>query len=117
MPAASPRRSRIGTAELASAARLASDVTASPPRTLPIASPLPRNPASRRHARVATGRGLVLGGAARGVFMAYLDATVVNLAFPALAESFPSVGRSTLLWILDAYFIVFPALVPAGAEE
>jgi EmrB/QacA subfamily drug resistance transporter len=50
-----------------------------------------------------------------GTFVAYLDTTVVNLAFPAIAESFPGTSRATLAWVLDGYLIVFAAfLVPAG---
>src|SRR4051794_27210246 len=47
--------------------------------------------------------------------MAYLDATIVNLAFPSIERSFSDVSRSTLSWVLTAYFVVFAALlVPAG---
>jgi EmrB/QacA subfamily drug resistance transporter len=50
-----------------------------------------------------------------GAFMAQLDLFIVNIAFPAIARSFPGVSASTLSWVLDAYAIVFAAcLVPAG---
>lgn len=60
-------------------------------------------------------RRIVLVISMLGGFMAYLDATIVNLAFPAIGSSFPAVPRSTILWVLDGYFIVGAAfLVPSG---
>jgi EmrB/QacA subfamily drug resistance transporter len=48
-------------------------------------------------------------------FVAFLDATIVNIAFPNLQASFPEVSRSWLSWVLNGYNIVFAALlVPAG---
>ena len=53
--------------------------------------------------------------ASMGVFMAFLDNTVVGIAFPNLLESFPDAGIDGLSWVLNAYAIVFAALlVPAG---
>lgn len=53
--------------------------------------------------------------AASGAFLAFLDATIVNIAFPALSASFAEASRSELSWVLDAYFVVIAALlVPAG---
>jgi NTE family protein len=47
--------------------------------------------------------------------MAFVDATIVNIAFPDIAESFPDTSISSLTWILNAYNIVFAAfLVAAG---
>src|SRR5215510_35536 len=49
------------------------------------------------------------------VFMSFLDVTIVNIAFPDIADSFPDSSLSSLSWILNAYTIVFAAaLVPAG---
>lgn len=57
----------------------------------------------------------VLGVAAAGVFVVFLDATVVNIAFPALSADFPGVTRAGLSWVLNAYAVVFGALlVTAG---
>ena len=57
----------------------------------------------------------ILAIAALGVFMAFVDATIVNIAFPDIGRSFPSVDISGLSWILNAYNIVFAAfLVAAG---
>ena len=49
------------------------------------------------------------------VFMAFLDVTIVNVAFPSMAADFPEASLSELSWVLNAYNIVFAAaLVPAG---
>jgi EmrB/QacA subfamily drug resistance transporter len=53
--------------------------------------------------------------ASLGVFVAFVDATIVNIAFPDIERSFPDVGISSLSWVLNAYNIVFAAfLVAAG---
>jgi EmrB/QacA subfamily drug resistance transporter len=50
-----------------------------------------------------------------GLFMASLDLFIVNIAFPDLARSFDGASLPSLSWILNAYAIVFAALlVPAG---
>lgn len=46
-----------------------------------------------------------------GSFMAFLDAPVVSVAFPAIKDSFSSTPSTTLAWVLDAYFIAFAALL------
>src|SRR5579875_2621162 len=47
--------------------------------------------------------------------MSFLDATIVNIAFPSIRHSFAGVGVGDLSWVLNAYNIVFAALlVPAG---
>ncbi len=57
----------------------------------------------------------VLAVSSLGVFMAFVDATIVNIAFPDIGRSFPASGISTLSWVLNAYNIVFAAfLVAAG---
>jgi NTE family protein len=57
----------------------------------------------------------VLVVSAAGAFLAFLDATIVNIAFPDIRLSFPDVSLSGLAWVLSAYNIVFAALlVPAG---
>jgi EmrB/QacA subfamily drug resistance transporter len=49
------------------------------------------------------------------VFMGFLDVTIVNIAFPDIEASFPDTSLAGLSWILNAYNIVFAALlVPAG---
>jgi EmrB/QacA subfamily drug resistance transporter len=64
-------------------------------------------PAARRRA--------VFAVTALGAFMASLDLSIVNVAFPALARSFASASRGELAWVITAYAIVFAALlVTAG---
>lgn len=49
------------------------------------------------------------------VFMGFLDTTIVNIAFPAIERSFRQVDRAELSWVLNAYNVLFAALlVPAG---
>jgi EmrB/QacA subfamily drug resistance transporter len=49
------------------------------------------------------------------VFMSFLDVTIVNVAFPDLERDFSEASRADLSWVLNAYNIVFAALlVPAG---
>ena len=49
------------------------------------------------------------------VFMSFLDVTIVNIAFPDIRASFGDTSLAGLSWILNAYNIVFAALiVPAG---
>jgi EmrB/QacA subfamily drug resistance transporter len=52
---------------------------------------------------------------AAGAFMASLDLFVVNVAYPDLQRAFGQVDDATLSWVLNAYAIVFAALlVPLG---
>lgn len=49
------------------------------------------------------------------VFAVFLDTTVLFVAFPDITASFPDVQPSQLSWVLNAYTIVFAALlVPFG---
>jgi len=49
------------------------------------------------------------------VFMALLDVTIVNIAFPSIRRTFAGAPLSDLSWILNAYNVMFAAaLVPAG---
>jgi EmrB/QacA subfamily drug resistance transporter len=49
------------------------------------------------------------------VFMSFLDVTIVNIAFPSIEATFDEASRADLSWVLNAYNIVFAALlVPAG---
>src|SRR3954453_17890939 len=50
-----------------------------------------------------------------GVFVASLDLFIVNIAFPDIQRDFDGASLASLSWILNAYAIVFAALlVPAG---
>ncbi|WP_082129629.1 MFS transporter [Mycobacterium haemophilum] len=94
---------------------------APPPIQTPVVDP---EPGSRRRPRHRTGAPLrrrrqssptaVLLVAAFGAFLAFLDSTIVNVAFPDIQRYFHS-GISNLSWVLNAYNIVFAAfLVAAG---
>ncbi|MDQ0489551.1 DHA2 family efflux MFS transporter permease subunit [Streptomyces cellulosae] len=59
------------------------------------------------------GKTLLLTSAA--TFMAFLDTTIVNVAFPALHEDFPKESVTDLTWVVTSYGILFAALLtPAG---
>ncbi|MBO0820053.1 MAG: MFS transporter, partial [Nocardiopsaceae bacterium] len=48
-------------------------------------------------------------------FMAFLDTTVVNIAFPALHASFPGTSLTDLSWVVSGFAVAFAALLsPAG---
>jgi EmrB/QacA subfamily drug resistance transporter len=65
----------------------------------------------RREVRPTT----VVAVASLGMFMAFVDHTVVSVAFPNLLQSFADAGLASLSWVISAYNIVFAAfLVPAG---
>ena len=49
----------------------------------------------------------VLAIVSAGVFMASLDVTIVNIAFPDIAADFAGTSLASLSWILNAYAIVF----------
>ena len=51
----------------------------------------------------------VLLVASFGAFLAFLDATIVNVAFPSIRESFTETTIGELSWVLNAYNIVFAA--------
>jgi EmrB/QacA subfamily drug resistance transporter len=48
---------------------------------------------------------------AMGAFMASLDLSIVNVAFPALERSFPHDPKSTLSWVIIGYGIMFGSLL------
>ena len=52
---------------------------------------------------------------ALAVFLSILDLFIVNIAFPDIQRDFHGTSLASLSWILNAYAIVFAALlVPAG---
>jgi len=58
----------------------------------------------------------VLAVACLGAFLAFLDATVVNVAFPSIRAHFGNASIGALSWVLNAYNIVLAAtLVVFGA--
>jgi MFS family permease len=59
--------------------------------------------------------GLVLTALCLASFMATLDLFVVNVALKDIGRDFAGQGLSNLSWILNAYAIIFGALlIPAG---
>jgi EmrB/QacA subfamily drug resistance transporter len=58
-----------------------------------------------------TRRRIVFLVTALGAFMASLDLSIVNVAFPALERSFPNDPRATLAWVITSYGIVFGSLL------
>ena len=68
----------------------------------------------RRVRRKPTPR-TVLAIASLGAAVAFIDATIVNIAFPDIVRSFPGTSVSTLSWVLNAYNIVFAAFLMAAA--
>ena len=52
---------------------------------------------------------------ALGAFMASLDLSIVNIAFPDIKTSYPQASQASLAWIITAYSIVFGALLATRA--
>src|SRR6267143_134969 len=53
---------------------------------------------------------------ALGSFMAALDLSIVNVAFPDLEASYPRASQAALAWVITAYSIVFGALLVTGGR-
>jgi len=58
----------------------------------------------------------VLAIASLGAAAAFVDATIVNIAFPDIERSFPGTSISSLSWVLNAYNIVFAAFLLAAGR-
>jgi EmrB/QacA subfamily drug resistance transporter len=57
---------------------------------------------------------------ALGCFTSFLDAPVVSVAFPAIGQTFAHTSATTLVWVLDAYFValaMFPVFAGRIAER
>src|SRR4051794_36686679 len=66
-----------------------------------------------RSSEARAGADLLIASAA--TFLAFLDVTVVNVAFPDLRRDFADVSLASLSWVVTAYGVVFAALLtPAG---
>jgi EmrB/QacA subfamily drug resistance transporter len=65
--------------------------------------------------RVVTPRS-VLAVASLGAVLAFVDATIVNVAFPDIRESFPDATLAGISWVLNAYNIVFAAFIVAAGR-
>jgi len=71
--------------------------------------------ASPRSRRVSSPRA-VLAVAVLGTFMAFVDATIVNIAIPDIASDLSVKSLSSVSWVLNAYNIVFAAFLVAGGQ-
>jgi len=61
------------------------------------------------------GRSLTLAVSLLAAFLAFLDVTIVNVAFPSIRDSFSGATLPQLSWVLNGYNVVFAALLlPAG---
>lgn len=59
--------------------------------------------------------GLVLFSTGLATFAVFLDTTIGFVSFPAISRTFQAAGAETVSWVLNAYTLVFAALlVPAG---
>ncbi len=58
----------------------------------------------------------VLAVVSLGVAVAFIDATIVNIAFPDIATSFRDTAVSSLSWVLNAYNVVFAAFIVAAGS-
>ncbi|MFD9410028.1 DHA2 family efflux MFS transporter permease subunit [Streptomyces sp. NPDC059989] len=54
--------------------------------------------------------------ACAATFLAFLDTTVVNVAFPDLRRAFPEVSLARLTWVVSAYAVLFAALLAAAGR-
>jgi NTE family protein len=58
----------------------------------------------------------VLAVAVLGTFMAFVDATIVNIAIPNIHHDFGGSRLSSVSWVLNAYNIVFAAFLVGGGQ-
>jgi NTE family protein len=58
----------------------------------------------------------VLAVAVLGTFMAFVDATIVNIAVPNIHHDFGGSQLSSVSWVLNAYNIVFAAFLVGGGQ-
>ena len=68
-----------------------------------------------RTRRVSSPRA-VLAVAVLGTFMAFVDATIVNIAVPDIASDLSAKSLSSVSWVLNAYNIVFAAFLVGGGQ-
>jgi EmrB/QacA subfamily drug resistance transporter len=95
-----------------------SDAAVSPATGQPAAGRSPGAVAAASGASTAEGhpaRWWIMAVLAAVAFMAQLDLFIVNVALPVIGRSYPGSSLSGLSWVLNAYAIIFAALlVPAG---
>jgi EmrB/QacA subfamily drug resistance transporter len=74
------------------------------------------DPTPTAPAEAAPRAGVVFVVTALGTFMASLDLSIVNVAFPDIEASYPAASSASLSWIITAYSIVFGALLVVGGR-
>ena len=79
-------------------------------------STLPPALAQKVTAGEAPRAGAVFVVTALGTFMASLDLSIINVAFPDIEASYPHASSASLSWIITAYSIVFGALLVVGGR-
>jgi EmrB/QacA subfamily drug resistance transporter len=78
-------------------------------------SAIPKTAGPRETAMRVVNPWVVLVSTSFAMFAVFLDTTILFIAFAAIGADFPSAGTSGLSWVLNAYTIVFAAmLIPAG---
>jgi EmrB/QacA subfamily drug resistance transporter len=92
-----------------------SSIIAAQPAGLPTA-PSPSRASAAVPARHRVPSSRVLGVAAAGAGLAFVDATIVNVAFPDIQADFAGTSLGTLSWVLNAYNIFFAALLVAAGR-
>jgi EmrB/QacA subfamily drug resistance transporter len=68
-----------------------------------------------RQPRAATNRGLVLLALCSAALIINIDVTIVNVTLPSLVRQLGA-STSTLQWVIDAYTLVFAALILAAGS-
>ena len=58
----------------------------------------------------------MFGIASLATFLAFLDTTIVNVAFPDLLGDFPGAGLDTLAWVINGYALLFAALLAVAGR-
>ena len=87
---------------------------ATPVLRAPVAGPRPVT-APAAATRAPARFGAVFAVVTAGIAVVNLDLFIVNVALPSIGRSYSGAGLSDLSWVLNAYAIVFAALlVPAG---
>ncbi|HSD56116.1 MAG TPA: MFS transporter, partial [Candidatus Saccharimonadales bacterium] len=61
-------------------------------------------------------KGLALAVLAAAQFMVVLDATIVNVALPAIQKALGFTGDSQLQWVVTAYALVFGGFLLLGGR-
>lgn len=79
------------------------------------AGPVVSSPGQAAAAPVANAPWLIFAVASIAVFLVSIDSTVLYAAFGALRRAFPDARAADLSWVLNAYTVVFAALLaPSG---